>query len=390
MAFAPWLFPVVILVNRVVDATLVTDQSGTTAQRGAKCINAAENLRHLESGDAPTHALLQKKHQSDTLAWLQQLNVNEETKVGRGMDREKSEVSRGNGTSARKEKEGPDELAYEEHLNPLERQLNARLAELLGNSAPGLGQVSDRGRSSGGASQTQPEGDMSGIVALPIVLAERMGDVAERRLAAVARQLAKLACPAGVVAVDDISGLTKEKESNLNFARALRRCGALAADAVQWCLVFEDDAEFHPNIQAELKATLTAAGGDGVHILHLCPGGLWGRKWRYGRNEEPSFQLAPDDDFVTQVPAAHEAGRVLDGAPPDGLWLGSPTVFLIKPPLATGLAEHLEGTIEAVDVELFKLAQQNVGTHVVALQPPLCYENEHGLGSEFDNPPRGN
>jgi len=246
-------------------------------------------------------------------------------------------------------------------------------------------------------------GSLPHLLALPMVLLNG-SSVSEGRLHLVRDQLAALRLDAQLVAVDDIDGeregvnttdtSRKQVLSLRNVDRALRHCANAAGHS--GCLIFEDDAVFHPKFREELPRTLQQLDGrpEAWETLHLCPGSIWGRQYHNkGAKYDPAtlFHVNPNEQYAD--PPSVRPDPLLDGRvlkPPPlphgkydkrrGSWLGAPTAFVIKRPAAAALAARIaSATAEApleIDVVLYHDANRTGSTHRVAAEPQLCYEDE--------------
>ena len=151
---------------------------------------------------------------------------------------------------------------FEPRLSPRERELTAQLLTVAD-----IPTVS--------TSWTPPEGGtlLSRTVAIPMLVLDHPSSVMRDRLLLVAKQLSVLRMFTSVVAAETYP--EKEVDTYLNVLHALERCTSLPS-YFDFCLIFEDDAVFHPQLESALSATVASLPSV-WQALHMCPGFAWGR-----------------------------------------------------------------------------------------------------------------
>ena len=153
-------------------------------------------------------------------------------------------------------------------LTPRERRLTAQLNAETTATFLGLGDsTSTIGLASGGAPL------LSRTVGLPILVLDNPSENLQFRMVSVAKQLAALNMTAAIVAAE--TAYPKEVDTYANVLNALERCTSMPSH-VEFCMIFEDDAVFHPQLEAALSATVASLPQPWT-LLHMCPGFAWGR-----------------------------------------------------------------------------------------------------------------
>lgn len=136
-----------------------------------------------------------------------------------------------------------------------------------------------------------------------------------------------------------------------------------------YAIVCDDDFEPIDNFMEELKATINVLP-EHWRCLHLCPGYLWGRKFRKGKTK-PEFSL---NDIPVDA-----SGRVYLTNPQvykkRKMWLGGPLAFVVnkKSDLLTDFINESKNPKPA-DVILTLILNE----HDYVCKEPLGYENEQG------------
>ena len=152
----------------------------------------------------------------------------------------------------------------------------------------------------------------------------------------------------------------------------------------EYAIITEDDFEPIPNFLNELNKTVNLLPTN-WRCLHLCPGYLWGRKFRdKSKIGKLNAEMSIDDLEY------HKSKRYFI---PDNniwnkkhIWLGSPTCVLVnKSTINNLLNEYTEYNNQhmndACDVIFTRILNEN---DYVAMSPQLGYENEQGR-SIFDD-----
>ena len=152
----------------------------------------------------------------------------------------------------------------------------------------------------------------------------------------------------------------------------------------EYAIITEDDFEPIPNFLNELNKTVNLLPTN-WRCLHLCPGYLWGRKFRdKSKIGKLNAEMSIDDLEY------HKSKRYFI---PDNniwnkkhIWLGGPTCVLVnKSTINNLLNEYTEYNNQhmndACDVIFTRILNEN---DYVAMSPQLGYENEQGH-SIFDD-----
>jgi hypothetical protein len=173
-----------------------------------------------------------------------------------------------------------------------------------------------------------------------------------------------------------IHGVIETDKTYFNVFK--KRILAFKQTKCKYGLLCDDD--FHPceNFLEELNKTVSLLPS-GWRSLHLCPGFLWGRKFR--RCTEPGT-LDPEED-ISDLPY-HESRRFFVNCG-SGLffkkqiWLGGPNALLVSSDTINDLLNdaincYLKYKL-ANDVGLTKILNNK---DFVCMSPMLGYENEQG------------
>jgi hypothetical protein len=149
-------------------------------------------------------------------------------------------------------------------------------------------------------------------------------------------------------------------------------------------ILAEDDIQFIPNFREELRKTLDdVPNPDDLDLMHLCPGGLWGR---HGPVDN-KFNMRAQDTIPNEKPSVN--GRVFLEFPNFqhrmGVFPGAPlTVYMRKKgaeqvyPYFDKMADDWLGRTAGNDVLFRKLATDwHPRTHWVAREPQLCKEQDY-------------
>jgi len=226
------------------------------------------------------------------------------------------------------------------------------------------------------------------IVAVPIWFpngTQQLSMRAERLAAQLSRLQIDVLTPDIVCLVCSDSLSSKDKYAhyikgalslNLNVIRALEKCNS--SDRML-CLVVEDDTEFHPDFDRILSEMLSLLPSTWT-VFHLCPGFLWGRKYRdAGMHFQPNPEY-PQPGFSRTAP--HAADWSLSYSATDryltdwrGL-VGGPLAFVVKKSSALHVASLISADIRYTEDE--SLTRLREPSHFVANNPQLCYESESG------------
>ena len=151
-------------------------------------------------------------------------------------------------------------------------------------------------------------------------------------------------------------------------------------------LILEDDAELHPEFFFEFESTI-AEMPRGWSILHLCPGFLHSRYFL--NQEDPAPRYKPEKPILIGNPF----NRFFAKWPHAKAWAGGPIAFAINwdfnsesaPEIE--LAKYLEDKMQenhfVIDVSLTHFAQLHSESTFATRDPPLCRENNRGMGSTW-------
>jgi len=153
-------------------------------------------------------------------------------------------------------------------------------------------------------------------------------------------------------------------------ASAMGQCGS---SNHTYCIIFEDDAVFHPQFEAEWNATASMLPPH-WDVFHLCPGYLYGRMLR---NTSAYFNLNPE---TPPAPASAES-RFFTWHESSG-YPGGPVAFIIRPHSALRAKTLLEASIKQ-HPGLSPDAQFSVSLWPLSLrarQPQFCHEMLDGNG----------
>ena len=130
---------------------------------------------------------------------------------------------------------------------------------------------------------------------------------------------------------------------NTDLAAKYEQISRITAAAIQncrgnytHCLIFEDDAVFHPHFEPELLSTLSSLPKD-WRVFHLCPGYLYGRILR---DQSNFFKLNPE-----RPPAPASAHSRFYTWNESRGYPGGPVAFIIQPRHATEIASAFRAGI---------------------------------------------
>ena len=157
-----------------------------------------------------------------------------------------------------------------------------------------------------------------------------------------------------------------------------RRVFAFKQTNLQYGILCDDDFQPHKNFLEELNKT-AALLPINWRCLHLCPGYLWGRKFR--RCVEPG-NLDPEGDISDL--SYHDSKRFFINCGNNNfykkkIWLGGPIALLVNKDTIDDLLEDYINCYSKYktinDVILTKILNNN---DYVCMEPLLGYENEQG------------
>jgi len=141
-----------------------------------------------------------------------------------------------------------------------------------------------------------------------------------------------------------------------------------------YAIICDDDFEPVDNFMEELKATLNILP-ENWRCLHLCPGYLWGRKFR-----DKSKVGKPNPEFPLKDIPMDSSGRVylIDKIKYTNkrMWLGGPVAVLVNKNANSLLADFINESKNPrpADVILTRISNEND----YVCTTPLGYENEQG------------
>lgn len=163
----------------------------------------------------------------------------------------------------------------------------------------------------------------------------------------------------------------------------------------RFVLLCDDDLDLHPRFQTELALTLAALPRADFRTLHLCPGWLWGRKFRlhWGdstRGEVSAGTPVPEGD-ISDLDFVDPDARLVRGEAlkfvQKKIWVGGPIACLVPVAELNALCELYKAFVArfpdaASDVLLTRLLDSE--KDFVCFDPQLGRELEQG-GTTFES-----
>jgi hypothetical protein len=182
--------------------------------------------------------------------------------------------------------------------------------------------------------------------------------------------------------IQDLFFKDKKSIPKIMYQILLNRFVSFKNSSYQFGLICDDD--FYPidNFMEELNKTIDVLPPD-WEMLHLCPGFLWGRKFR---DMAKVGSLNPESKDIKQL-QYHTSGRYYKNCTPSTycslkLWLGGPIALVVNRHSIDGIIERYQNyrnLLRNNDVILTKMLNERT---FICRQPQLGYEEESG-GSTF-------
>jgi len=235
---------------------------------------------------------------------------------------------------------------------------------------------------------------LSRTVALPIMVLDHPSRESQSRILSIAKQLSRLNLTASIVPAE--THPEKDLDVYLNLMNAMERCASLPR-SVAFCLVFEDDAVFHPQLATELSTTVDSLPS-GWEALHMCPGFAWGRGMPWANSStfhtnRSSFHLHAKYPGCEETPPSRyfrSWPSFIQCKP----WLGAPVAMFLhrehastmRAVLANASSDPLVIGSNGFPLNDVALSVHHLSSHFIAQEPQLCHEL--GEGTSFsDGPP---
>jgi hypothetical protein len=141
-------------------------------------------------------------------------------------------------------------------------------------------------------------------------------------------------------------------------------------------IICQDDFFPIDNFLEELNKTIELLPSN-WNCLHLCPGFLWGRKFR----DKSKISLVNYEYILEKnIFNFHDSGRFFINCVPEQyynnhLWLGGPVAFIIKKTYISEFIKKYKENFDNDDRTLVKILDENI---FICRNPQLGYEEECG------------
>ena len=181
-------------------------------------------------------------------------------------------------------------------------------------------------------------------------------------------------CGFDVIFIEGIStgswGKVEQYVSTLNMLEHFKK------STYEYGIICQDD--FFPinNFLQELNKTVELLPND-WECLHLCPGFLWGRKFR---NRSKIGHLNPEYYMEKSIFDYHASGRFFINCNAQhyydhNMWLGGPVAFIVKKIHVSNIIKKYKENFDHDDRSLVKILDDNT---FICREPQLGYEEECG------------
>jgi len=169
---------------------------------------------------------------------------------------------------------------------------------------------------------------------------------------------------------------------NEQFQSTLKMLETFENSNYKYGIICQDDFFPIDNFLQELNKTMELLP-DTWECLHLCPGFLWGRKFR---DKSKIGQYYPEYNMEKTTFNYHKSGRFfIDCNPKEyynhNLWLGGPVAFIIKHTCITQFIHKYKQNFDHDDRTLVNILNNNT---FICRNPQLGYEEECG-GPSINN-----